>query len=176
MPTDSDEWLDLVDAHGRVVGQAPRAMCHRDPARRHRAVHVIVQRSNGSLVLQKRSMAKDIQPGRWDTSVGGHVDRGEAVEHAAHRELAEELGIHDATLAFLYQYEWSSPRETELVTTYHLTYDGPVVPHPDEIDGVRDWAPEQIASAVGTGTFTPNFETEFSRFSRHVGVGNRDDR
>ena len=33
----------------------------------------------GQLFLQKRSLHKDIQPGKWDTSVGGHVDLGEVL-------------------------------------------------------------------------------------------------
>jgi isopentenyldiphosphate isomerase len=27
------------------------------------------------LLLQKRALTKDVQPGRWDTSVGGHYVR-----------------------------------------------------------------------------------------------------
>ena len=167
MGTGPDELLDVVDEQGRVVGQATRAVCHRDPRRCHRAVHVIVERTGGRLVLQKRSMTKDIQPGRWDTSVGGHVAQGEQVEAAARRELAEELGLCDMPLARLYEYLWRSTRETELVTTYHLTYDGPVVPHPDEIDAVEDRTRAEIEAAVGTGTLTPNFEAEFRMFCTH---------
>lgn len=167
MESPTDERLDVVDDAGRVIGQATRGTCHGDPQLRHRAVHVIVERSDGRIVLQKRSKHKDVQPGRWDTSVGGHVNPGEHVDDAASRELAEELGIRCVPLTHLYEYEWRSQRETELVTTYHLTYDGPVVPHPDETDAVRDWTRDEIASALASGTFTPNFETEFRRFCRH---------
>ena len=167
MVSESEELLDVVDEQGRVVGQATRGACHRDPRLCHRAVHVIVEHSDGRLVLQKRSMHKDVQPGQWDTSVGGHVSPGERVDDAAARELAEELGIRGVRLDCLYEYVWRGPRETELVTTYHLTYDGPVVPHPDEIDAVEDRTRAEIEAAVGTGTLTPNFEAEFRMFCTH---------
>ena len=43
----------------------------------HPVVHLHVMREGGFLYLQKRAMDKDIQPGKWDTAVGGHVDFGE---------------------------------------------------------------------------------------------------
>ena len=58
----------------------------------------------GRLYLQKRSMSKDTNPGRWDTSVGGHVSAGEEVTDALLREAREELGIDAAGAAFLYSW------------------------------------------------------------------------
>ena len=54
-------------------------------------------------------MNKDIQPGRWDTSVGGHVDYGEEIEVALRREAREELGLHDIGLPrLLFRYVFQS--------------------------------------------------------------------
>jgi isopentenyldiphosphate isomerase len=41
-------------------------------------VHLHVFNSRGELYLQKRPEWKDIQPGKWDTAVGGHIDLGES--------------------------------------------------------------------------------------------------
>ena len=83
--------LDIVDEAGRIVGRETRKCCHGNPALIHRSVHVFVFNSAGELYLQKRSMSKDVQPGKWDTSVGGHLDHGEEYDAAVLREMEEEL-------------------------------------------------------------------------------------
>ncbi len=90
-----NEWFDIVDENDRVICQAPRSVCHGDPSLIHRVAHVLVFNRRGQLLLQKRSRSKDIQPGRWDTSVGGHLDPGEDYLEAAYREMREELGISE---------------------------------------------------------------------------------
>jgi isopentenyldiphosphate isomerase len=159
-----DEWFEVVDARGRVLRLATRHECHRNPALRHRVVHVLVWDEQGRWYLQKRSLYKDIQPGKWDTSVGGHLHPGEDPAAGARRELVEELGIvPGAPLAWLYRYEMTSPVETELVDTFSLVWTGAVVPNPGEIDEGRWWEPEEIRRHLGCGVFTPNFEEEFQR-------------
>jgi 16S rRNA (adenine1518-N6/adenine1519-N6)-dimethyltransferase len=56
-------------------------------------VHVFVLNKRGDLLLQQRSMLKDVHPGDWDSSVSGHLDSGETYAAAAVRELEEEMGI-----------------------------------------------------------------------------------
>ena len=66
----------------------------------HRAVHILVFDGTGRVLLQKRSMLKDLSPGLWDSSCSGHLDAGEDYDAAAIRELAEEIGavIHEPRL------------------------------------------------------------------------------
>ena len=158
------EILDLVDEQGRVVGQAPRRRCHGDPSLLHQAVHVFVFDHSGALFLQRRARTKRIQPGRWDTSVGGHVDRGEHHLTAARREMAEELGLDDPELplTFLHQYIWRSEVESEYVRTYRCSHPGPFALHPEEIDDGRFFCAEALCSLMGTGEATPNLEHELS--------------
>src|SRR5512137_1106823 len=96
------ELFDIVDDDDRVIGTARRGECHGNPALIHRAVHVLVVNANGDMLLQKRSASKDIQPGKWDTSVGGHLEPGESYHAAAVREMQEELGLTGLPLTFLY--------------------------------------------------------------------------
>ncbi len=158
-----EEWFDLVDEDGNRTGAARRSACHGNPALLHQAVHVFVVNEAGAVFLQKRSAAKDIQPGKWDTSVGGHVDAGEAPDAAARREAREELGIAGAEPSFLYSYLWRTDVESERIQSYWIRHGGPFTLHPEEIDDGRFWAVTEIDAALGTGVFTPNFEYEWPR-------------
>ncbi|APG26962.1 NUDIX hydrolase [Syntrophotalea acetylenivorans] len=159
-----EELFDIVDDQDRVIGQAPRSACHGNPALIHRVAHVLVFNSAGQVLLQKRSRFKDVQPGRWDTSVGGHLDPGEDYLAGALREMAEELGIINQPLELLYSYPHRNTFESENVTSFWLCYDGPVHFDPKEIEAVAFYSPERIAQMLGSGFLTPNFEHEWSLF------------
>ena len=91
------ELFPVVDETGRVVGCATRGECHDGRRLLHPVVHLHLFNSRGELYLQKRPLWKDIQPGRWDTAVGGHVDYGETPDEALRREVREELGVTEFT-------------------------------------------------------------------------------
>lgn len=158
-----DEQFDIVDRFGRVIGQASRAECHRNPALIHQAVHVQVFDRNGRLFLQKRSQRKDVQPGKWDSSVGGHLKPGESPAQGAMRELAEELGVRGARLERAYQYFWEADNETELVRTFVTQHEGPFTLQAEEIDEGRFWPLDEIAAVLPSGFTTPQFAFEFPR-------------
>ncbi len=84
--------LDVVDGGDMVVGSATIEECLRKGIL-HRAVAVLVVRSDGDLVLQQRSKRDMWQPGMWTLSTTGHVKMGEGYAAAAARELKEELGL-----------------------------------------------------------------------------------
>ena len=156
------EIFPVVDLSGRVVGRATRGECHSGSMLLHPVVHLHVFNSRGELYLQRRPLWKDIQPGRWDTAVGGHVDYGESVEEALRREVREELGIVDFKPEAVAVYPFRSEREYELVHVYRTLYDGAIRPS-DELDGGRFWTPREIRENFGKGVFTPNFEAEVFR-------------
>lgn len=160
---EEDEILERVNEAGEVIGRVTRAQCHADPALIHRAVHLLVFDAEGRLLLQKRSATKRIQPGRWDSSVGGHVDPGETPEAAVRREAREELGLEGQLLSRLHEYLWRSPVETELVTTFRADHGGPFLFDRDEIDEVRFFSSNELRVLRGTGQLTPNLEHELER-------------
>ena len=126
-------------------------------------VHLHLLNSKGELFLQKRPEWKKIQPGKYDTAVGGHVGFGERIEEALKRETKEELGIEDFTPKFIKRYIYESTVEKELVHIYITTYDGDI--HPSaELDGGRFWSKEEIMSNMGEKIFTPNFESEYKSY------------
>ena len=81
------ELLPIVDEEGNVTGSATRGKCHDGSKLLHAVVHLHLFDKDGRLYLQQRPMWKDIQPGKWDTAVGGHVDWGEDIDTALHREV-----------------------------------------------------------------------------------------
>jgi isopentenyldiphosphate isomerase len=161
----SEEMLPLVDEEGNIIGAATRGECHGGGKALHPVVHLHVFNSAGQLYLQLRPEWKDIQPGKWDTAVGGHVDLGESVEMALQREVREELGITEFKPEPVTHYVFESAREKELVFVHRTTYDGPVNPS-DELAGGRFWSLQEIRDSIGKGVFTPNFESEFNLLFR----------
>lgn len=162
MQDNAEELFPIVDKEGKTIGKATRGHCHDGSLLLHPVVHLHVFNSKGELYLQLRPAWKDIQPGRWDTAVGGHIDYGETVDEALRREVREELGIKDFTPVLFDKYVFTSQRERELVYSHYTIYDGPVIPS-DETDGGKFWAVDEIKNRIGSGIFTPNFETEFER-------------
>lgn len=163
MPQDNaSERFPVVDETGRVIGSATRGECHGGSMLLHPVVHLHLFNSRGELYLQRRPLWKDIQPGRWDTAVGGHFDLGETVADALRREVREELGVTGFEPELVTVYPFCSERERELVHVFRCVYDGPVRPS-DELDGGRFWSAREIWENLGKGIFTPNFEGEVGR-------------
>jgi isopentenyldiphosphate isomerase len=158
------EMFPLVDKDGKVIGKATRKECHSGSFLLHPVVHLHVFNSKKELYLQKRSMDKDIQPGKWDTSVGGHIDYGEEVTEALLREAGEELGINNFTPVFMQKYVHTSAVESELVYSYYTIYDGMITPDPSEICEGKFWSISEIEHAMQDDIFTSNFKEEFSTF------------
>ncbi|MBD5344346.1 MAG: NUDIX domain-containing protein [Bacteroides sp.] len=164
MRDNSNELFPIVSPDGMVIGSATRGECHSGSKLLHPVVHIHVFDSDGRLFLQKRPEWKDIQPGKWDTSVGGHVDYGETIADAALRETREELSITNGDFKYLDRYVFESDREKELINAFRLMVESPDAIKPSaELDGGRFWEIEEIKSSLGKGIFTPNFESEFIR-------------
>jgi isopentenyldiphosphate isomerase len=153
-----EEWFDIVDKEGKVIGRAPRSACHSGPGLLHPVVHVHIIDSSDRIFLQKRSMTKQIQPGKWDTAVGGHLLSGEKVEDGLKREAAEELGITEFKALFL---AWETPVESELVFMFVSRYDKTMIINEEEIEEGKFWKIKKIKESLGKEIFTPNFEFDF---------------
>jgi isopentenyldiphosphate isomerase/intracellular septation protein A len=158
------EWLPLVDDEGLVIGQGPRPLVHNSQTRwLHPVVHLQLIKDKG-LWLQKRPMHKLVQPGKWDTAVGGHLSAGEPVALSLQREAMEEIGVDVIKPLLLGRYIWESDIEREMVFAFAMVHNGKVNPHPEELDGGRVWLFDEIEESLGKGVFTSNFEHEYELY------------
>jgi isopentenyldiphosphate isomerase/intracellular septation protein A len=158
----NEEWFPIVNEDGKVTGKAPRSVCHDGKSKLlHPVVHLHLFDKEGKIFLQKRSVKKDIQPGKWDTSVGGHIAPGETIEDALSREVREEIGLKNFEPQFMNKYVWESSCERELVFSFVTLSDFMPVIDRDEIDEGKFWTTDAVRKNIGKGIFTPNFENEF---------------
>lgn len=155
------EWFPVVESNGLVIGRSSRQYCHSGAKPLHPVVHLHVIDRQSRIYLQKRSMKKDIQPGKWDTAVGGHVSFGESFIEAAYREASEELGLQEFNPIHLETYLFESEIEKEMVCIFAAVGNYDLKPDLDEVEEGRWWPVEEIDSNLNKGIFTPNFESEF---------------
>jgi isopentenyldiphosphate isomerase/intracellular septation protein A len=166
--SENEEWLPLVNEKGEITGQAPRSACHKGEKLLHPVVHLHVLNNQKHIYLQKRPMNKLVQPGKWDTAVGGHISVGETLETALKREAWEEIGLKEFSARLVKTYRWDSSIESELVYVFVChDYKG-IHLHSDEVEEGRFWTTRQIETNIGNGVFTPNFEHEYQLLKKDI--------
>jgi isopentenyldiphosphate isomerase len=157
----NEEWLPLVDEKGQITGKVPRSAVHSGNKLLHPVVHLQVLNRNKTILLQKRPKSKLIQPGKWDTAVGGHISVSESLEDALKREALEEIGLINFSAKLQTVYKWESDVEKELVYLFITSDCKGVKINSTEVDEARFWTKNQIKKQIGRGMFTPTFEYEF---------------
>lgn len=158
----ADEWFPVMEPNGLVTGRSTRRYCHSGAKPLHPVIHIHIIDRFSRIYLQKRSMKKDIQPGRWDTAVGGHVSYGESIMEAVFREASEELGFTEFNPIHIETYEFESSIEREMVNVFAAVGSFELHPDLDEVDEGRWWELADIDANIGKGIFTPNFESEYT--------------
>lgn len=165
---EEEEWLPLVNEKGEIIGKAPRSVCHNGEKLLHPVVHLHVLNNLKHVYLQKRPLNKLVQPGKWDTSVGGHISAGESLETALKREAWEEIGLQNFSARLVKTYRWDSEIESELVYVF-VSYDYKSIHlHSEEVEEGKFWTTKQIDSNIGKGIFTPNLEFEYQMLKKEI--------
>jgi isopentenyldiphosphate isomerase len=162
------EYFPIVEPNGLVIGRSTREYCHGGAKPLHPVIHVHIIDRFSRIYLQKRSMKKDIQPGKWDTAVGGHVSYGESIVEAVYREAYEELRLMEFNPIHIETYQFESPVEKEMVSIFAAVGSYELTPDLDEVDEGRWWPVEEIDANIGKGVFTPNFESEFQMIRKQL--------
>lgn len=164
----TEELFDIYDEAGNRIGVATRRKCHGDPKLLHHTAHVVVfHPETGAVLLQKRAITKDIQPGKWDTAVGGHLALGEDYETGARRELAEELGVTiPVELEYLFDSKIRNAVESEDVRVFAIRMAAGFKFQKSEIDEIRFWSADELFAPANRRTFTPNLCAELDELRR----------
>ena len=160
-----EEMLDVVDENDMVVRKATRKEV-RGKGLLHKCARVIIINNNGELMLQKRTMTKDIYPGHWDIGVAETVKSGESYEEAAARGLKEEAGIkaNPSELNFLFEARYKSKNNNAKTHVYACKYNGKVIPQEEEIDEIGFMAAEDVKEIIGKIQFHPVGKIVFEKY------------
>jgi isopentenyldiphosphate isomerase len=143
MKDDQNELFVVVDEEDNILEYRTRYDCHHDKSLIHRAVGIVVVNAKGEILLQRRSMNKDIDGGKLDVAASGHVGKGESYEEAATREMKEEIGI-EADLTFVKKMIMHFSEETEYDVLFKTTHEGPFQTNKNEIDSVAFVSREEL--------------------------------
>ena len=87
-----DELLDVRCDAGRRLGAIERAAV-RPLGIATQAVHLVLRDMRGGVWVQQRALEKAVDPGLWDTTMGGLVAAHESIEETLGRETWEEAGL-----------------------------------------------------------------------------------
>lgn len=159
-----EEYLPILNENHEVTGKAPRSEFHFNPTEKllHPVVHLHLINEKNEIFLQLRPLDKLIQPGKWDTAVGGHVSYGEAIETALLREAEEEIGISAAGAEKVLTYTWETEAEKEWVSVFVLK--SSVIPEisSNEVVMGKFWGINEIEEHIQKEIFTPNFIHEYT--------------
>jgi len=164
----ASEELILVDELDREIGARPKAECHAGNGILHRAFSIFVFNGRNELLLQQRSAEKPLWPDYWSNTCCSHPRRGESMEHAVSRRLAQELGF-ECALHYLYKFKYHAQygavgAEHEYCWVYYGLYDGRVDANVNEI---ADWRFVDITTLEAelearAERFTPWFKLEWA--------------
>lgn len=131
----SNEEVILVNEKDEPVGSMEKMEAHRK-AVLHRAFSVFIFNSKGEMLLQQRAVNKYHSGGLWTNACCSHPAPGEKVSDAARRRLKEEMGFTtslEKIFEFVYQSKFDNGlTEHEYDHVFTGTYDGQIVPNPNE--------------------------------------------
>jgi isopentenyldiphosphate isomerase len=149
-----EELVEHVDVDGTVIEVVPRSRMRAENLR-HRSVAIILQASDGRLLVHRRADHKDVYPGWWDVAAGGVVGAGEPSDLAAERELAEEVGVTGAALEFVTESRFDDDHAKEICRVYRVVCDGPYRFDDGEVAEARLVDADALAALMATERFLP---------------------
>ena len=169
--SDPDEQLILVDSDDNEIGYSSKSECHKDLGLLHRAFSIFLFNSTGELLIQKRSIKKELWGQYWSNSCCSHPRKGEDLHEAAIRRVHQELSI-ECSLNFLYKFQYQenysdSGSEHELCSVFYGLYDGTINCNENEIEDWRMISSTQLNEEIGQSNilYTPWLKLEWAEIT-----------
>jgi len=147
--------VTLANEKGEITGQASKSLVHKGKKLLHPMVHLHFINDKRKILLQKRPADKLVQPGKWDTAVGGHISAVETLETALKREVLEETGVTGFSAVLLKIYRWETDLEAELVYMYKAPLKTPPEVQSAEVDELKFWSRSEIEENIKRGILRP---------------------
>lgn len=154
---------DQNEAVGAVQRQEMRA--HKLP---HRASFILVFNERDEVYVQRRTLTKDIYPGRYDPATGGVVLTNESYEDNAVRELAEELGIRHVPLQAHGDFYFADADVKVWGRVFSCRYDGPLELQAEEVESVSLMTLAQILEHISPHEFASDSLAAVKHFVQSV--------
>ena len=158
-----DELLRVTGAAGEPVGSIERAAV-RALGIATTAVHLIGRAADGAVWVQQRAFDKAVDPGCWDTLMGGMVSADESIDATLARETREEAGLRIADLHALRRCGELTVRrpvadgyQIERIVLFEATLPAGLVPinQDGEVAAFECLSAEALAQRLQAGAFTP---------------------
>ena len=163
--------LILVDLSDNEIGSATKQYIH-EKGLLHRAFSVFI--INGDkMLLQKRAYNKYHSGGLWTNACCSHPRKAETLDEAVQRRLLDELGIECNTQeidSFIYYADFQNIYEYECDHIFIGTYDGDIVPNPEEIDELKWMKTADVETDMrqSPSSYTKWFITAFPIVLNHL--------
>ena len=159
------EYLPVVDEEGNLLGKASREQCHRDPSLIYPVVRLHVFNPKGEVLLQRRSLKSDIEPGKWDAAVAGHVHYGEDIEAAIKRESLEEINLEIDRIQLLNKRLFKAKTSTALMFVFITVTDKIPRANKNEVEEIAFFNIAEIKPLIATAKASVGLEQEFDLIS-----------
>lgn len=163
------EYVDIVDEQDKVIRVVSRAEMRKNNLL-HRVSTIFVFNKKHELLIQKRTLTKDIHHGLWDASAGETVVSGESYDTAAHRGLHEELGLTNSVLKPLFKFLYQGKDTSGWYQVYTTTYEGPFDPQQEEIDELKFVSVDQLQHEIDIPCYSPSFQALFHEYVRRFRI------
>jgi 8-oxo-dGTP pyrophosphatase MutT (NUDIX family) len=150
-----------VRSGARILGSIERAAC-RPLGIATDAVHLNAYADDNTVIVARRALNKQIDPGMWDNLVGGMVPHGESLETTLAREALEEAGLRPEQLhavrgrSFQVRRPVAEGLQDETVHVYDASLHAPFELHNQdgEVAAIEARSVDNVVAAIERDEFT----------------------